>query len=126
MDNLIKQLKTNIFSRATIFIEQIGEFAPFGAKALPNEIKDSVVYDDKDVLDGSLGVKMLEKDILNDFDANKIIGAAIAFDVSASFQNADGVSEKRDALCLRITTDGKEWSEEYFPYMLIDGQCVWR
>ncbi|MNL79575.1 hypothetical protein D3C87_2062170 [compost metagenome] len=55
-----------------------------------------------------------------------IDGGAIAFDVTANFKNADGISEKRDALCLKISSDGQNWSEDYFPYMIIDGQCIWK
>ena len=124
--NNANSLKQNIFYRAKVFIESIGEFAPFGAKISHEEVKDIVYYDDSEIVDSSKAVQILEADILDDFKMCKIQGAAIAFDVSADFKNADGVSEKRDALCLKLTTDGKDWSEEYFPYMIIDGECVWR
>ena len=42
-EDLLSILKLNIFSRAKIFIEEIGEFAPFGSELIGNNA-NSVVY----------------------------------------------------------------------------------
>lgn len=125
-EELIKELKINIFHRAKIFIENLEEFAPFGAKLIDESIKDVVYSDDAEIVDSTKGIKILQDDFAKEIK-NKIIQAgAIAYDVTANFKNGDGISEKRDALCLKITVDGENWSEDYFPYMIIDGQCVWK
>lgn len=125
-DDLLKELKVNIFYRAKLFIENINEFAPFGAKLIEGKIKDVVYYDDAEIIDSTKAVNILHDDFSEEIKNKTIEAAAIAFDVSANFKNSDGIFEKRDALCLKISTDGDNWSDEYFPYMIIDGECVWR
>lgn len=125
-ENLL-EIKKNIFSRANIFIKNMKEFAPFGAKLTNGEIKDMVFYNDKsETLNTGKALKIIQENLIKEFNNDEIQVGAFAYDVSANFKNADGVSEKRDALCLKISTDGKNWNEEYFPYMIIDGECVWR
>lgn len=125
-DELLKELKVNIFYRAKIFIENLQEFEPFGAKLIEDTIKDVVYSDDAEIIDSARGIKILQDNFSEEIK-NKIIEAgAIAFDVTANFKNGDGISEKRDALCLKISSDGENWSEDYFPYMIIDGECVWK
>lgn len=129
MNNLIQDLKIDIFSRAKVFIEGIGEFAPFGSKSIKGNVKP-VVYsgeaDENDSIDSTKGIKILKEQFSKEIKENKIDAAAIAYDVAVNIKNSDGISEKRDALCLEITTDGNNWTDEYFPYMIIDGNCVWR
>lgn len=121
------EIKKNIFARAKIFIENIGEFAPFGVKLIDGELKDVVFYNDEnEILDTEKAINIIKENLVVELNNRKIQTGAFAYDIIASFKNADGVSEKRDALCLSISIDGKKWSEEYFPYMLIDGECVWR
>jgi hypothetical protein len=123
----MNELKGNIFSRAKIFLESMNEFAPFGAKLIDGEIKDVVFYNDKnEILNTENAVKIIQENLIEELKDKKIQVGAFAYDVSANFKNADGISEKRDALCLKISTDAENWSEEYFPYMIIDGECVWR
>lgn len=127
--SVLKDLKLDIFSRAKIFIEEIGEFAPFGSELMNGKIKPIVYYDEADengLIDSKKAVKIF-KDLFSRDIKNKIIDAgAVAYDVAMDIRNSDGISEKRDALCLEITTDGESWTDEYFPYMIIDGQCIWR
>ncbi|WP_166919760.1 hypothetical protein [Flavobacterium poyangense] len=125
-DNLLKELKLNIFYRAKIFIENLQEFAPFGAKLIEGNIKDVVYSDDAEIIDCIKGIKILQDNFSEEIKNKTINAGAIAFDVTANFKNGDGISEKRDALCLKISTNGEIWSEDYFPYMIIDGECVWK
>lgn len=126
-DNSLNKLKVNIFYRAKLFIENIKEFAPFGAKLIDeDEIKDVVYSDDAEIIDSEKGIKILQDKFSEEIKNKTIEAGAIAFDITANFKNRDGISEKRDALCLKISSDGKNWSEEYFPYMIIDGECVWK
>jgi len=125
-DNSLNELKVNIFYRAKLFIENIGEFAPFGAKVIEGTIKDVAYSDDTEIIDSAKGIKILQDNFSEEIKDETIEAGAIAFDVTANFKNGDGISEKRDALCLKISSDGENWSEEYFPYMIIDGECVWK
>lgn len=123
----IWELKRNIFYRAAVFIESMGHFAPFGARISGAEIID-VVYDSDeiDIVDGNLAVKIIMNTFSKQIDEGDTTAVAVGFDVLAHFNNADGISEKRDALCLKISTDGVNWSEEYFPDLLIEGKCIWQ
>ncbi len=127
LNNEIDKLKMNIFARAKIFIENLKEFAPFGTKLIDGQIKEIVFYHDETETFNTVEIlKIIEKNLLEELNNKKIQAAAIAYDVSANFKNSDGISEKRDALCMKISTNGITWTDEYFPYMLIDGECVWR
>lgn len=125
MNKSEKLLKTNIFDRAAIFIEKNASFAPFGAKIRDEGIQDVVVYDDAEEIDTSELIDKLRKNFTAELQQKTISAGAIAYDVVATINNSDGMPEKRDALCL-LLNDGNTWKEEYFPYMLINDQCVWR
>jgi len=125
-NDLLLDLKSDIFHRAKLFIEDMGGFVPFGSELVDSKIKQIIIYDDsKEVFQGIEFINRLENNFSEKLRSEIIQAAAVAYDVSANFNNADGVSEKRDALCLKISTDGEKWSEDYYPYMIIDGKCVW-
>ncbi len=124
----MNDLKINIFTRAKVFLENMNEFAPFGAKLIVNNIKDVVFHNqENENLDTETIIKNFQESLAKDLKGNTEIKAVgFAYDVSAFFNNSDGISEKRDALCLKISTDGENWTEEYFPYLIINGECIWR
>ena len=126
-NNKMIELKKDIFKRAELFIEDMGEFAPFASVLSLNKIKPIVIYDDaQDVFTGNKFIDLLS-DIISKQILNKEIQiGAIAYDVTANFKNTYGIYEIRDALCLKISIDGYNWSLEYFPYKLINGKCVWK
>ncbi len=126
MDKMVHRLKVNIFQRAERFIEESGAFAPFGAKIVDKEVKDVVVYDDSDDIDTQRLIDMMQQSFTAEIKNNTALAGAVAYDVTATVNNSDGLPEKRDALCLAYSTDGDNWTEEYFPYLLINDQCVWR
>lgn len=125
--HLILELKKNIFSRAKIFIEDMGSFTPFAATSDGKTIKDLIAYED---FDGSVDVikliDLLKNGILQEFNNGLLMASAIAYDVTINLENSDKVLEKRNALCLLVTKDGKNWYDEYFPYRVTATQCVWR
>ncbi|THD32377.1 MAG: hypothetical protein DI588_07085 [Flavobacterium johnsoniae] len=128
-ENQSKVLKLDVFSRAKIFIEQIGEFAPFGSILIGGHVKAIAFFDEADrddLIDSVKAVKVLKEQVSKEIKNAIVDAAAIAYDVAVSIKNSDGVCEKRDALCLEFTSNGEDWTDEYFPYMIIDGQCVWR
>lgn len=126
IDTQLHNLKIDIFNQAKIYIEEIGSFAPFGSTILKDDIKPVGYYSDEEEIDSVHAVEIMQEQLSKKIKEQLIDGGAIAFDVTANFKNADGISEKRDALCLKISSDGQNWSEDYFPYMIIDGQCVWK
>jgi hypothetical protein len=124
---LILEIKKNIFYRAKIFIEEIGSFVPFGTIILNGIVRDVMIEKDfEDSIPGLEFVNIMKEDFENQIQNNLAQAGAIAYDIIIDLKNSDGVVEKRDALCLIITDDGKNWAQDYFPYMIIDGQCVWR
>jgi len=126
MNNKILKLKENIFYRARIFIEDAGYFVPFGAKICQNHLVDMMPYEDfEDSINGVVLVDLMKSHIINEFKKGLIQGGAIAYDVVINVDNEDGLEVKRDALCLIFTEDGKNWLDEYFPYILIDNECIW-
>jgi hypothetical protein len=125
-DIQLHNLKTNIFDQAKIFIENIGEFAPFGSTILNDVITPIGYYSDEEIMNSKNAVGILQKQFSEKIRKNLIEAGAIAFDVTADFKNGDGISEKRDALCLKISKDGENWSEDYFPYLIIEGECIWK
>lgn len=125
MNKYEKLLKINTFERAAVFIEQNGSFAPFGAKLHDEGIQDVVVYNEFEEIDTTELIERLRKDFISELQNQTITAGAIAYDVIATVNNSDGMPEKRDALCL-LLNDGSTWKQEYFPYMLINDQCVWR
>ena len=129
VEEIIYKLKVNIFKQASLYLEEIGVFAPFGAK-IKNNIVQEVGYEEVDeeveTIDSKMVIGILKDHLSNQLIEKQIEGAAIAFDVAKEFKNADGILEKRDALCLTFSTNGDNWTNEYFPYMIIDKQCVWK
>lgn len=119
-------LKIDIFNQAKIFLEEFGELAPFGSTIYNNKITPIGYYNDEEIIDSNKTVSTMEEQLSKKIKENLIDAGAIAFDVTANFKNGDGISEKRDALCLKISSDGENWTEDYFPYMIIDGECVWK
>jgi hypothetical protein len=120
-DDLLLKLKKDIFHRAKLFIDNIGEFAPFGSELNGEEIKPVMIYDDsEEIIEATKLIDVLKNKFCNKLSENNIQAGAIAYDV---FINVKSV--KRNALCLIISTDGSNWSEDYYPYKVIDGECVW-
>ncbi|MDX6187747.1 hypothetical protein SGQ83_00145 [Flavobacterium sp. Fl-318] len=125
-DIQLHNLKVDIFNQAKIYIETLREFAPFGSTILNNEITPLGYYSDEEIVDSNNAIEILQQQLSKKIKANLIEAGAVAFDVIANFKNGDGISEKRDALCLKISKDGENWSEEYFPYLIIEGECIWK
>lgn len=119
------KLKEDIFYRAKLFIDDMGEFAPFGSELVNNEIKPIVIYDDTDeVIDGVKLISHLKDSFSIKFANREIEACAIAYDVFINIEN-NNIQQKRNALCLEISVDGKDWEVDYYIYEIIKGECVW-
>jgi hypothetical protein len=126
MDNLLLDLKKDIFYRAKIFIDDIGEFVPFGSELIGGEIKAVMICDDsKEIIEGIKFINHLKDNFSNKLINNSIQAAAVAYDVFIHTPNTNGETVKRNALCLKISTDGKNWSEDYYPYQVANNECIW-
>lgn len=89
-------LKLDIFSRAKIFIEEIGEFAPFASELFDGKIKPVMYYDDPNedgFIDSKEAVKVLKEQFSKGIKNKIIDAAAIAYDVALNITNSDGISE---------------------------------
>ncbi|MGH2667493.1 hypothetical protein [Flavobacterium sp.] len=120
-EDLIISLKKDIFYRAKLFIDDMGEFAPFGSELIDEEIKPVMIYDDSnEIIEGVKLINVLKDEFSNKLHNNSIQAGAIAYDV---FINVKTI--KRNALCLIISVDGDNWTEDYYPYKVINNECVW-
>ena len=125
-NELLLELKRDIFNRAEIFIGNMGEFAPFGSELINNKIKPVVVYDDsEEIIKGEKLINILKESLSKNLKERKSQACAIAYDVYVSKVNNDGESVKFNALCLIISNDGENWEENYYPYKVIEKECVW-
>ena len=122
MENNLLPLKERIFKSAEIFIEDMGEFVPFGIKQSEGILKDvmAITENEGDDINGIEYVTILKNSFEKGFFAKNIEAAGIAYDVLITVNN-----EKRDALCLITSIDGVNWTEESFLYKIIEGKCVW-
>lgn len=108
---------------------EIGEFGPYGAIAEDEAIRMVGYYQEVEedgIPDSKVAISVLKRDFLGRFETGEIGAAAIAYDVALTTTDSDGSYSKRDALCICVSTNGDKWSEEYFPYLVLDGQCIWK
>jgi hypothetical protein len=125
-EDLIILLKEDIFYRAKLFINNIGEFAPFASELIDNEVKPIVIYDDSDkIIKGEKLINILKEKLSININEKASQACAIAYDVYISNLNNDGETVKTNALCLIISDDGINWEEDYYPYKIINKECVW-
>lgn len=105
MDKLIE----NIINQANAFLNDAGEFYPFGAKLMVNgDVIPVGVYTDN-YTDSQELIKILEKAALEEFKNGNVVGYAIGIDV-----RVDG----EDALMIKFTNDGKEWDQKIYKYKI--------
>lgn len=111
-----RKLKELMIEQATAFIEDAGEFFPYGTVVKSNgEIVPIGVYDDVEHLSSDKVIDVLEKEIFTQIIKNKVVFAGIGIDVIINVENEEGVSEKRNALMIKTSVDGKEWKDEFYP-----------
>ena len=126
-ENLLLGLKQNIFYRAKYFLDIIGNsIAPFAATHDGEVIQDIMAYEDfEESSEGTVLINMLRGSISKELKSGLVKAGAIAYDVRISMTNAEGIEEKRDAICLIISEDGESWDDTYYPYRIINNECVW-
>jgi hypothetical protein len=125
-DIQLQNLKIDIFNQAKIYIEDMGGFAPFGSTILNNKITPIGYYSDEEIVDSKNAVIILQEQLSKKIEKKLIDAGAIAYDVIIDVENSTGIFEKRDAMCLLISQDGVTWEEKYYPYNIIEGECVWK
>lgn len=114
-----RKLKELMIEQATAFIEDAGEFFPYGTVVKSNgEIVPIGVYDNVEHLSSDKVIDVLEKEIFTQIIKNKVVFAGIGIDVIINVENEEGVSEKRNALMIKTSVDGKEWKDEFYPYRI--------
>ena len=126
-ENLLFELKQNIFYRAKYFLDIIGDsIALFVATHDGETIKDIMAYEDfEESIDSIILINMLRGSISKELKSGLVKAGAIAYDVRIGVNDAEGVEEKRDAICLIISVDGENWEDSYYPYRIINNECVW-
>lgn len=125
-ENQSHEIKLNIFKRATLYIEKFGSFAPFASSILNDVVTPVGYYTDEDSVDVMNAAEMIQEQLSDKIKAGNADGAALALDVKIEVENDEGILEKRDAMCLRISVDENTWNEGYFLYKIVNGECVWK
>ncbi len=118
MSDILNKLRNNIFEQAEIYLQEIGEFAPFASKL--NKSGDFIpvgYYDNNEIIDSIKAVEVFEETLFKDGDVDVV---AIGINVSIEVKG-----EQRDALLLKISNDGENWEESYYVYNIIENQVVW-
>jgi hypothetical protein len=125
-DIQLQNLKINIFNQAKLYIEDMGQFAPFGATIINDVITPIGYYSNEEVVDSQNAVEIIKEQLSKKINENLIEAGAIAYDVIIDVEVLNAESEKRDAMCLIISKDGYTWEETCYPYSIIEGECVWK
>lgn len=120
-------VKRDIFQKAEAFLLEFSTFEPFGT-VYKNKLVTPVNYinDENDIVDCEEAVEVIKNIFSEDLRSGITEVGAVAYDVVAKFPNADGELTTRDAMCIETSLNGINWVEEYFPFMILDGQLVWR
>lgn len=126
-----QELKIAMFNQATIFLEDAGEFFPYGTIVKSNgDIVPVGIYNDKEYLPSNEVIEILKRNLYSDITNKKAVLVGIGVDVRINIENKEGKVEKRDALMLNISVDGVNWTEEFYPYIInIKGKTktvLWR
>lgn len=124
--DLLLDIKKDIFYRAKLFIDDMGEFAPFGSELIEGKIKPIVIYDDSEnIIKGLKLVEILKNNLSEKILRNSINAGAIAYDVYINVNVNNEKEVRRNALCLEISTTGKHWDKDYYLYKIVNKKCVW-
>lgn len=127
-DDSVLLLKKRAFLQAEISLLEYEGFAPFGI-IYKNDLVTPVSYNDdveSEIVDSEKTIEIIKNIFTEDLRSGIISAGCVAYDVAANFPNADGDLMKRDAMCIETSENGINWIEEYFPYMIINGQVVWK
>lgn len=118
-----KKILINIFEQAETYLKEIGEFAPFGATInLEEQITPLGYYSNEAIVDSSIAIEELQEGIEDKFIKEIIKLGAIGVNVSIQVKG-----EPSEALLVKITEDGINWSEDYYLYKLEEfNNVVWK
>lgn len=125
--DVVLQVKKSIFQQAEAFLLELGTFGPFGT-VYKNDLVTPVGYynDESAIVDSEKAIGIIKNIFSDDLRNGSTTAGCVAYDVTANFPNADGELTKRDAMCIETSVNGINWVEEYFPYMILEGQVVWK
>ena len=116
-----------MFQQAEALLLEFGTFGPFGTVYKNNAVTPVGYYNDEnEIVDSEEAIVIIKNIFTNDLRNGITAAGCVAYDVAANFPNADGELTKRDALCIETSVNGINWVEEYFPYMILEGQVVWK
>lgn len=116
-----ERLIVNIFEQVETYLKEIGEFAPFGSVIDSKEkVTPLGYYSDEDIIDSSIAIENLQENIKSKIERKQCCLGAIGVNVSVSIEG-----KLSDALLLRVTNDGVNWSEDYYTYKLDANNLNW-
>jgi len=101
-----------MIKQANVFLEDAGEFYPFGTMIdKDGDVIPVGVYDEKEYLPSVEVIEILEKELLNYINDEGCLIVAIGVDVLLNNKE-----KKQNALMIKTSYDGLSWSEQYYPY----------
>ena len=117
MDNSNKTFDDLIdlmLSQAKRFLEEMGEFFPYGSVLKSDTTLGTLgVYNDDDVdFNATKAIDIFSNNIIKSIKNNEILLGAIGIDVT--------VNGTENAIMIKVTNDGEEWHEKYFSYSIKD------
>ena len=103
-----------MLSQATRFLEEMGEFFPYGSILKSDTTLGTLgVYnDDDDDFNATKAIDIFSNDIKKSINNNEILIGAIGIDVV--------INGNENAIMIKATNDGEKWHERCFPYTLKD------
>lgn len=126
-DDVVLLVKKSIFQQAETFLREFNLFGPFGTIYKSDCVTPVGYYNyETEIVDSHKTVEIIKNIFSADLRSGVTEAGAVAYDVAANFINSDGELTTRDAMCIETSINGINWIVEYFPYMIIEGQVVWK
>ncbi len=113
-DKTFDDLIDLMLSQAKKFLEEMGEFFPYGSVLKSDTTLTTLgIYndDDKD-FNATKAIDVLSNDIKKSINNNEILIGAIGIDVV--------INGNENAIMIKATNDGEKWYERCFSYTLRD------
>lgn len=112
---------TSIMERAKVFLEDAGEFYPFGTILDKDEKLIPVgFYDEREFLPSLEIIDVLQKELIKTIHTEQSIAIAIGIDVWVTKNEV-----KKNALMIKISNNGIDWTEQYFAYHFQNNSVIW-
>lgn len=117
-DKTFDDLIDLMLSQATKFLEEMGEFFPYGSVLKSDNTLGTLgIYNDNDDdFNAIKAIGILSDDIKKSIHNNEVLIGAIGIDVT--------VNGNENAIMIKVTNDGDKWQERCFLYTFKDNIVI--